>query len=432
MSRTLIVVMNGRRLGQIEQDDSGVASLEYETSWISHPDAVPFSLALPMDRKRHRGDVVWNVLCGLLPDNTDVLARWARQFQVSANNPVALLGHVGLDVAGAMQFVRPAELALREREPQIDWLTDAEIARQVRDLRADPTAWAFDQHDGNFSLAGAQGKFALVNEDGRWGVPSGSAASTHIFKPGIAGFDLSDLNEHLTMEVARSAGLHAAESRMLTFEDQTAFVVQRFDRRSVNGVIERLHQEDMCQAFGVHPGSKYQNVGGPSPKQIVTLMRREMTARASIQSVEGFLDALIYNWYVAGTDAHAKNYSMTFRQGQAWLSPLYDVASVLPYPRQAPKQKRRLAMKIGSTYNPHDVRTRHWAALADEFGLEGKSVINKVRELGEHLTSAIEVVTQRPDVHRLAPAFVDNWKEVVTSNVTASLNALDDPGSAPA
>jgi len=53
------------------------------------------------------------------------------------------------------------------------------------------------------------------------------------------------------------------------------------------------------------------------------------------------------NWLIAGTDAHAKNYSVLIApQGRVRLAPLYDIASVLPYPR-FDLHKVKLAMKVG-------------------------------------------------------------------------------------
>jgi serine/threonine-protein kinase HipA len=82
---------------------------------------------------------------------------------------------------------------------------------------------------------------------------------------------------------------------------------------------------------GVQPSAKYQSEGGPSPEQIIGLLREVVTpvGVAEIQ-VHRFVDALAVNWLIAGTDAHAKNYSMLLTPGQIRLAPLYDVASALP------------------------------------------------------------------------------------------------------
>lgn len=70
-----------------------------------------------------------------------------------------------------------------------------------------------------------------------------------------------------------------------------------------------------------------------------------MPPRLADRAVCRFADASIWNWLIAGTDAHAKNYSPLLAGNQVRLVPLYDVASALPY--GAHENKLRLAMKVG-------------------------------------------------------------------------------------
>jgi len=136
--------------------------------------------------------------------------------------------------------------------------------------------------------------------------------TTHILKPAIAGFDDHDLNEHLCLAAAQRVGLRSAPSRVLSFGAERAVVVERYDRRiAASGAVIRVHQEDMCQAMGVPPDTKYQAEGGPSPEQIIALLRDAVAPPAAAEAeVARFADALVFNWLIAGTDAHAKNYSV--------------------------------------------------------------------------------------------------------------------------
>lgn len=52
------------------------------------------------------------------------------------------------------------------------------------------------------------------------------------------------------------------------FGDERVIVVERYDRVVRDGVVRRVHQEDVCQALGVRPEAKYQSEGGPSPEAI--------------------------------------------------------------------------------------------------------------------------------------------------------------------
>jgi serine/threonine-protein kinase HipA len=267
---------------------------------------------MPTQIRSHPDGVVTPWLWSLLPDNGAVLARWGRQFQVSAASPFSLLSTpVGLDCAGAARFAPPEHLsALAGQADQVSWLSDEEVAERLRELRADSTAWPGRSFTGQFSLAGAQAKTALLYQDGRWGVPHGATATTHIPKPAVAGFDDHDLNGHLCLDAARRVGLVVARTRIMRFGDQTAVVVERYDRRASGGRVLRIHQKDLCQALSIAPGRKYQNDGGPRAPQIAGLLRRVMSPRNADLAVLRFFDALVWNWLIGGTDAHAKNYSL--------------------------------------------------------------------------------------------------------------------------
>jgi serine/threonine-protein kinase HipA len=191
MSASLGVVMNGNVIGHVTRDTSGRVAFEYDDSWRHMRDAIPLSLSMPLTRARHGHDVVDPFLWGLLPDNEKILARWGTRFHVSARDAYGLLAHVGEDCAGAVQFIaddRVATLADTATE-DIEWLDDREIGQRLAELRDDPAAGRHASDHGQFSLAGAQPKTALLLRDGRWGIPSGRIPTTHILKPPGASFD---------------------------------------------------------------------------------------------------------------------------------------------------------------------------------------------------------------------------------------------------
>jgi len=382
----LAAYLNGARVGWFEQLRTGAVVLEYDPSWREDGGRRELSWSLPKSRRRHTGDEPINYLWNLLPDNDDVLARWGRRFGVSPRNPMALLANVGLDAAGAVQLVDADvhdELEL-DGDGGFEPLTESEIAKHLRELRADPAAWVTtQQQEGYFSLAGAQAKFTLLRANGGWATPTGATASTHIVKPGVRGLVRSDLNEHLTMRAAALLGLHVAKSRVTHFEDQTAIVVARFDRaQGDSGVIQRLHQEDFAQACGVHPLVKYQNEGGPGIATIGKLMREHL-GKAADRNVPRFFDAALFNWASLGTDAHAKNYAMLYgpaRTARPALAPLYDLGSALAYP-EVSERNAKLAMSYGGHYRVNEIQPRHVVREAMGIGLDGEWAMARAREL---------------------------------------------------
>ncbi|UWU83278.1 HipA domain-containing protein [Bradyrhizobium yuanmingense] len=138
--------------------------------------------------------------------------------------------------------------------------------------------------------AGAQPKTALVLKGNKWGTPSGRIPTTHILKPPTGHFDGHAENEHICLQLARELGLPAAETQVMRFEREIAIGVERYDRQVSGNDIIRVHQEDICQAMGIPPTKKYQNEGGPTPADVVELLRTYSTDREA--DLETFVSAL--------------------------------------------------------------------------------------------------------------------------------------------
>lgn len=400
MTDSLIVILEDAVAGTLTRLPNARLRFEYDDTYRRRPGSTPLSLSMPTQVKVHSDQVVTPWLWGLLPDNDAVLARWARQFNVSAASPFALLGTgVGEDCAGAVRFCAPGEVErLLGRPGPVAWLNDAEVATRLRDLKADSTSWLGRSFSGQFSLAGAQAKTALRYQDGRWGEPSGAAATTHILKPAVLGLDDHDLNEHLCLDAARRVGLVVARTRIMTFGDETAVVVDRYDRRATDAGVVRVHQEDLCQALRVHPARKYQNEGGPGPIDIISLFRDALPPRDAADATTRFADALIWNWLIAGTDAHAKNYSLLLAGDQIRLAPLYDIASALPYGQH--EKKLRMAMKIGGEYAVFPMRDP-WPKAAAELGMDAEALAARVRDMAGAAPDAFADAAASDDVRAL-------------------------------
>ena len=161
----------------------------------------------------------------------------------------------------------------------IDWISVDELAQRLAQLRSDAAAVRRPGDPGKMSLPGAQAKTAFCwdRQAKRWGVPSGRAPTTHIIKPAVPGFDGLVENEHLCQAIAARLGLPAAKSYVLTLGDTSYIVIEHFDRLPPapgSALVQRIHQEDICQALGLMPGGKYEQDGGPSIADIVSLIRR--------------------------------------------------------------------------------------------------------------------------------------------------------------
>lgn len=435
--KELIVLLTENVVGRVVQE-RGRLRFVYESAWRVASSAIPLSLSMPLASSDHGHDAIHAFMSGLLPDNEQVLARWGQLFQVSASNPFALLSNVGEDCAGAVQFVRAERLndVLSGSNSDVEWLTESEIAQRLRTLRADHSQGRLLRDHGQFSLAGAQAKTALTFQHQRWGVPSGRTPTTHILKPPIAALPGHVENEHLCLSLARELGFAAARSQVQNFEDEQVIVVERFDRyrtadlaagaaaeaAAAHRPIHRLHQEDLCQALGLSPTLKYQNEGGPTPRAVVDLLRTH-SARP-VEDVTSFVGALIFNWLIAGTDGHAKNYSLLFgARAQVRLAPLYDLGSALPYP-DIDQRRLKLAMKVGDTYVVRNIGARDIEQLATTLALEPKVVLSHARELAARLPAAIAAVSEAAKAAGLSEPKIDRLAKALTLHAARCAKAL--------
>ena len=383
--RELLACLEGEEMGRVTQDPQGRLQFTYSEKWLEYDSAYPLSLSMPLQRAPYPHRRIDAFLWGLLPDNASILGSWGRRFHVSPRNAFALLSHVGEDCAGAVQFLGPEQLerARAKRRDAVAWLSESEVGQRLRELRSDHAAWRLARDEGQFSLAGAQPKTALLRENGRWGIPSGRIPTTHILKPPNARFDGFPENEHICLQLAQSLGLPVAESRVMQFDGEVAIVISRYDRARTRTGWKRIHQEDLCQAMGLPPAKKYQNDGGPGARAIVELLR--VYSGADSRDEETFIDALALSWLIAATDAHAKNYSILIAAAQeVRLAPLYDIASVLPY-AEFDVNRVKLAMKIGDKYRIQQVGVREWRKLAVDLRLDADALLGKLGRMAEEI-----------------------------------------------
>jgi serine/threonine-protein kinase HipA len=153
-------------------------------------------------------------------------------------------------------------------------------------------------------------------------------------------------------------------------------------------VLERLHQEDFCQAQGIVPETKYQKEGGPSLKQCFGLLRE--VSSTPVVDLMRLLDAVIYNYLVGNNDAHGKNFSLLYRgvgtaNQEVRLAPLYDIFSTVYYPELS----RDMAMKIGGEYSSEKVMPKDFEQLAEEAGLGKPLVRRRVPDLAETVIASL-------------------------------------------
>jgi serine/threonine-protein kinase HipA len=390
--------LNSRLVGRLRRDPAGAIAFQYEAGWLAWPHALPVSLSLPLREDAYTGAPVFAVFENLLPDNGEIRRRIAARAHAEGTDAYSLLNAIGRDCVGALQFlppdVDPGPAGAIDGAP----ISKGGISALIANLAASPLGIGEDE-DFRISIAGAQEKTALLHWKKRWYKPSGTTATTHIFKPSISqlpkGLDLTGSveNEYLCLRLLAALGLPAAKAKMATYGDRRILVVERFDRLwTKDGRLLRLPQEDCCQALSVAPTRKYQTDGGPGIEAILQLLRGSDTP---IDDQRCFLKAVIAFWLLGATDGHAKNFSVFLLPGGRYrMSPLYDVISAQPSvdSRQVRLNQIRLAMAVGE--NRHfiikTIAARHFIQTANRAGIGAEVVTSIFDELRNSAEAAVD------------------------------------------
>jgi len=389
MARSLDVYLYEHLVGNLIQDNGGQMAFRYAKSWLDTSGATPLSQSLPLRAERFARKECRGFFAGILPEESkrEIIAR---NLGISARNDFAMLEQIGGECAGAVTLV-PAGEALPESHYSYRTLSSEELAAILKELPKRPLLAG--EEGMRLSLAGAQDKIAVRIEGDEVSLPLGGAPSTHILKPAVERFEGVVSNEALCMNLAAAVGLPTATVQARTVDGMTYLLVERYDRihRQINGganILERLHQEDFCQAQGIVSEMKYQKEGGPSLKQCFALLRE--VSSTPVIDLARLLDAIIYNYLVGNMDAHGKNFSLLYHgvgKGNMEISfaPLYDMVSTIYYPELS----RTMAMKIGGEYSSEKVTLKNFELLAEEARLAKPMVKRRVPELAETILATL-------------------------------------------
>lgn len=366
----------------------------YEGSYLAAANPVPLSVSLPLRAEPFSGSVVRNWFCNLLPEGAVRDAIEAR-LRLPARDDFALLVAIGGECAGAVSVGDRTAIQAPDDED-----TDLETLLYLQGGLGGDGSWATLAAPRRLSLAGAQDKIAVVRDsDGRLRLPQRGEPSTHILKPDSRRLPgLRDL-EAMGLSLARAVGLTVAPAELAVVAGARALLVTRYDRRpAANGGIERLHQEDFCQALGYPAELKYESHGGPSLARCSHLLR---DLRLGPAAVQGLLDWVAFCAVIGNADAHAKNLALLCGpDGVRRLAPFYDLVPTIALPESL--VDRAPALRIGTATRIDAIDDAAWTAFARDAGYAPRFVRQRVADLAEqvlaHLSDVADLlVTQGAD-----------------------------------
>jgi serine/threonine-protein kinase HipA len=391
-------------VGDVTVSEAGALGFAYTEAWLATEGAFPLSVTLPLGAGEYSSEVISPWLANLLPEE-EQLSILTRTLGLDRADTLAVLNEIGGDTAGALSFGVPSDRAAWRYTPLTEFYgtNDPESAlnRHFEDLQQRP--FLVGEEGVRLSLAGGQKKTALavLDADGApvlrlpgdgdaLAIPCHGAPSTVILKPDNPVLPGIVENEAYCLRLAQAIGIEAASATILPAGNRKAICVLRYDRRlSRSGALQRQHQEDFAQANGVAPGRKYERGTLKGPGLAILLgTGRHLPPTDAL----ALLDQLIFNILVANTDAHAKNYSLRLPVGEnPRLAPLYDVSTVLPWPRVVQYLAQNIA---GRKRRPADIDARHWDSIAETIGYRPADVRKRVQELVDALVAKRVAVTQ--------------------------------------
>ncbi|MGP5025947.1 HipA domain-containing protein [Glutamicibacter ardleyensis] len=375
------------------------------------------SLSLPLGPRQSLPGAATAFFGGLLPEGKG-LENLVRDSGAERPDVLGHLAYAGLDVAGALQIGEISDLSVGSYEP----MTDAQVAQKIGRINLH----TLGQVGGGGSLAGYQPKMTMARIDGAWHDAVNGAPSTHIVKPCVDEDSARGLralfDEAYCLELGRRCDLVNFASEVSIFDGTSALVIERYDRFTDDqGVIGRVHQEDLAQAIGLpwDADSKFEH-NHPyraTLKNMAGILSRRRTAFGQgLDDREQLLAYVVANVVCGNTDAHGKNFSILHRpDGRIELAPLYDVTpQILYYGRPV-----TLSMKIdGISHQPHVTRERLISEAAS-WGLKENRALEIVNETLEKLRYASQEIELRGGSEKLPLLVAGHAKNLLNGRKAA-------------
>ncbi|HEX9870451.1 MAG TPA: HipA domain-containing protein [Candidatus Tectomicrobia bacterium] len=312
------------------------------------------SVAAPLSTMPMMPAATAAIIEGLLPEG-QAMDRLKALFGVRYAGP--LLRVLGRETVGAVVVLPEGESFPADEPMQTPALKEGDIAARLRGLPHAPLGVA-PTTNVRISLAGAQPKLPLTrSSDGTLHDPTFSQPSTVILKPEPSAWPHLVELEAYGLAVMRAAGVPTPDSRIVEFEGIHVLEVDRYDRViDSQGLITRVHQEDLCMAVGARPAMKY----ATSPRSDTALSKLARVvyenSRQPDQDLTTFVAALLVNIGIGNCDAHARNLSLLhIDDGSVELAPVYDVVPTYHYRSHS----RHLAQPINANVLRPEMVTQH-------------------------------------------------------------------------
>ena len=392
----LDVYLGNEKTGSLFSTDNRGVVFAYDEQYLSNPAAKKLSVSLPLRKQEFSQKECIPFFSGFLPEE-EYRRKIAAYLHVSETSTLKLLEALGGECAGLVTITSEETPLLQKQTYSFDDENYEELSEErlnafIQNMNERPLIKADDKL--RLSLAGAQEKLSLANINGKWHLPLNGSPSTHILKPTRSG-TLSSLaqNEYICMKLAGFLSLDVPPVDLINLAEKDVFVVKRYDRLAKDKTIQRLHQEDFCQALGLMSEQKYQADGGPGIADMCALIKKTFTVPAI--TIKKLLGYVVFNYLIGNCDCHGKNYSILYDGKSMKLAPLYDAVSTTIYPGLSDK----LSMKIGKQYEIKKVSKNDFFQMAQELDLNPSAIYSVFDAFATKLDDAFDKLLEDKKVN---------------------------------
>lgn len=411
----LSIRLHGEPVGILKQTPAGKKVFTYASTAV-----MPISVGMPIREEPYGEQQCEAFFGGLLPESEAAKQIIGKRYGISPNNSFALLRAIGYDCAGAISCHAIDEPIISQHPVPLTGkiIMEDEFYEHIKELPKIPLF--MDVEGLRLSLAGVQDKAAICLINNQVAFPENGCPTTHILKPASPRFEGIAENEYFVLKLAKRIGLPVPEVELKKIKDITFLLIERYDRRIKNNYIERVHQEDFCQALVVPSSRKYQNEGGPGFKDCFELLKN--TTQPAIDR-NLMASAIVFNYLVCNMDAHGKNFSLLHNAASnIRLAPFYDIVCTRVYQKLTSK----MAMKIGSKYDADHVLPRHWKQLCEEVNYRYLAMTSLIETLGHQIKSAAVQEKEQLQANGIDNPIIDKIINVIERNIDQTLKRFQE------
>jgi len=377
MQNNIGVYFFDKYVGQLSQDKYGTLCFQYDQDYVAK-NGQPISHSMPLTNEMYYGNEAHSFFTGLLPEE-NMLTTTANVIGTSSLNYFKLLTELGKESVGAIQIGNQAIPAnYQYEEISLEYLN--QIVNQTDSL----LSTLYQEKELRLSLAGAQSKTGLYYKNDRYYIPKNGSPSNIIVKPANSRFPDLVYNEYACMKIAESLGIQTPLVRLASTETQFLYIIDRYDRMFYENEIQRLHQEDFCQALGIQNQNKYESDGGPTFQQCIHLLRKATTVPAI--EVNKFVSLFLFNLIIGNRDAHGKNYSILHKNNKRGLAPAYDILSTAYYDELSIK----MSMSINGKFELDEVLEEDLFIMSESANISGNIVLKEYQRIKDQILTSAE------------------------------------------